>query len=472
MSAPSAQLCRLIVVGPNRRVELAVPANIPIADLLPTLLGHLGPHLADTGLDHEGWILQRLGDPPLDEDLDAEALGLRDGETVYLRARGDQIPPADFDDLIDGIATGLRDRAGAWRPEMTRWAGQIALAVVLLTGMVVLARPGPTPNRASFAAVFALLALVAAGVAGRVGRDRPIAALLAFGAIGYAALAGLLAPGLNLPAGTDLAHVGTVDGLGAANLAMAVGVALPVALVAALAIGGAGPVLAGFASAACAAAPGPLAVLVWQVSTVGAAGVVAVCATVLSLAVPMMAFRLSGMRLAPLPTTSEQLQEDIEPEPSVPVLERTAVADRYMTGLYTGLAAAGGSGTLMLALNRGWAPPTLAALIAVARALSARTMTSGWHRFAAALPALVALPALAATVGGALPDRTRLQVTAVVVPLAALVVIMQTRALMIRRPSPYLGRFGDIVQTLVTVAQIPVLLALLGAFGAARGIGG
>lgn len=482
MPTPSAQLCHLVVAGPDRRVELAVPTNVPIADLLPTLLGHLGPHLADAGLDHEGWILQRLGDPPLDEDLDVDALNLRDGETVYLRPRSDQIPPADFDDLIDGIATGMRDRSAAWRPEMARWAGLIFLTVVLVTGFSALAAPGPTPLRTTVAALLTVLALAGAGVTGRVGggssgkapasRDRAVAAVLAFGAIGYAALAGLLAPGSHLPANVDANSAGVLDGLGAVNLVAAVGAALPVALLAALLVDRAGPVAAGFAAAAFAAAPGPLAVLFWQVSTVAAAGLVAVLASVLALAVPMAAFRLSGMRLAPLPVTSEQLQEDIEPEQSVRVLERTAVADRYLTGMYAGLAMAGGIGVVLLARHGGWAPPTLAALVALAGVLSVRSMTSGWHRLAGALPALLAAPVLAAAQGAVSPDQIRLLTTAIVVPLTGFVVVVAARTLPVRRPSPYWGRIGDVVQTMATVAQIPVLLAILGVFGAARGLGG
>src|ERR1700761_8333799 len=100
-------LCRLTVCGPARSVELAVPVHVPLIDLLPALLGHLGENLADAGLEHEGWVLQRLGDPPLREELSVAALGLRDGDVVYLRPRADQLPPLDFDDLIDGVAAGI-----------------------------------------------------------------------------------------------------------------------------------------------------------------------------------------------------------------------------------------------------------------------------------------------------------------------------------------------------------------------------
>ena len=97
-----------------------MPVHVPLIDLLPALLGHLGENLADTGLEHDGWVLQRLGDPPLREELSVAALGLRDGDVVHLRPRADQLPPLDFDDLIDGVAIGISGRSDRWRPEMSR----------------------------------------------------------------------------------------------------------------------------------------------------------------------------------------------------------------------------------------------------------------------------------------------------------------------------------------------------------------
>jgi hypothetical protein len=81
MSTPqtlgSGEMCRLTICGPSARIELAVPVHVPVADLLPTFLEHLGPELAAAGFEHDGWVLQRLGEPPLDEDLGTAALGLR-----------------------------------------------------------------------------------------------------------------------------------------------------------------------------------------------------------------------------------------------------------------------------------------------------------------------------------------------------------------------------------------------------------
>lgn len=93
------------------------------------MLSYAGGELAEQGLDHGGWVLQRLGDEPLDEEQSADALELRDGDTLYLRPRRAALPPVHFDDLVDGVATGVQERGDSWRPELTH---HVAVAVVLL----------------------------------------------------------------------------------------------------------------------------------------------------------------------------------------------------------------------------------------------------------------------------------------------------------------------------------------------------
>ena len=210
-AAPSGvvdDLCRLTICGPARSVELAVPVHVPLIDLLPALLGHLGENLADTGLDHEGWVLQRLGDPPLREELSVAALGLRDGDMVHLRPRSDQLPPLDFDDLIDGVAAGISGRPDRWRPEMSRrlltglLGGPLAVGLVLLAGHL-------SAMSDLLAAGLAAVILGLTAIASRAYADGPAAAVLGAATIAYAGLAGAELPLLStashavLPAGLE-----------------------------------------------------------------------------------------------------------------------------------------------------------------------------------------------------------------------------------------------------------------------------
>ena len=62
----SGEVCRLTVCGLTSQIELAVPAHVPVADLVATFPDHLGPELTGAGLEHDGWVLRRLGEPPND----------------------------------------------------------------------------------------------------------------------------------------------------------------------------------------------------------------------------------------------------------------------------------------------------------------------------------------------------------------------------------------------------------------------
>ncbi|MGW2546573.1 EsaB/YukD family protein, partial [Kitasatospora sp. NPDC001574] len=135
-------LCRLRFRAPEAAFELAVPGDVVLADLMPTVVGYAGTAVEESGVEHDGWVLQRLGGEPFDEELTLEALAVRDGEELYLRPRRDALPEVHFDDLVDGVRTGVIARGDSWRPAVTH---HLALALTLLAlvgGLLLLALPG------------------------------------------------------------------------------------------------------------------------------------------------------------------------------------------------------------------------------------------------------------------------------------------------------------------------------------------
>src|SRR6266702_1003304 len=119
---PSAggDLGRLTICGPATSVELAVPVHVPLVDLLPALAGHLGDSLADTGLEHAGWVLQRLGERPFREVQAPSTVGSQG--LLHRLSRGPLFssvlhPPA--------APRASRERPGGARPVRARrrWRG-------------------------------------------------------------------------------------------------------------------------------------------------------------------------------------------------------------------------------------------------------------------------------------------------------------------------------------------------------------
>src|SRR5690606_4391344 len=141
VAAPMPPMCRVTIVAPRKKVDLAVPTDIPLPHVMPALLravGEAGGEFA-TG---PGWVLQRLGGPPLDLGLSLGALGILDGEILYLRPREMAMPPALYDDVADLVATGVKEAGGTWSGQHTRNLGTGTAAVLLVLGAVILALSG------------------------------------------------------------------------------------------------------------------------------------------------------------------------------------------------------------------------------------------------------------------------------------------------------------------------------------------
>jgi type VII secretion integral membrane protein EccD len=455
-------LCRLAVCGPARTVELAVPIHVPLIDLLPALVGHLGDGLADAGLEHGGWVLQRLGHQPLREELSVAALGLHDGDVVHLRPRAEQLPPLDFDDLIDGVATTISTRPDRWRPDMSRRLLVGLLAVPLAAGLGVLA--GHLGRLSELVAgALALLLIGLAAAASRALADLPAAGVLGAAAIGYAGLAAAQLP--LLYGGAAVRPLGWAM-IRPAMLAAGVAVA-GAAMAVAMAQGGRRPPLVATAVAGMFAAVGGALATVARLDIAATAGILLALIAPFGGWTPMIAFRLASMRLDPTPSTPDELQADLDPVPGQHVVDSTRLADRYMTALYTGLAAVVTGCLIVLAVAAGWRARLVAIDVIVLLLLHSRVLVAARHRLAVLVPAVSGAAVLVTAAGFRADPRSWLAVLAGLVVAAGLLLVGE-RLLPGHKLLPHWGRAGDLLHTLTAVALIPGVLWLLNLYEFAR----
>jgi type VII secretion integral membrane protein EccD len=460
-------LCRLTVCGPSRTVELAVPVHVPLIDLLPALVGHLGDGLADAGLEHGGWVLQRLGDPPLREELSVSALGLRDGDVVHLRPRADQLPPLDFDDLIDGVAIGISGRPDRWRPEMSRRLLTGLIAVPLAAGLVVLAgHLSPLADLAAGALTIVLLGLTAAASRGL--GDRLAAGVLGGGAICYAGLAAAQFTLVRAGGGDHLPVSAPVSAVTLRPAVLAAGAAMAGACVAVSMLrGGRPPALVGATLAAVLVALGGALATFARLDAAHVAGLLLAIMMPLGGWVPMLAFRLAKMRLDPTPGSADELQADLDPVPGQVVLEQTRLADRYMAALYAGLAVIVAACLVILSLTAGLPAHVVELDAVVLLLLHSRALVAARHRMALIAPALLGAATLLAVVGLRADARTWPIVVAAAAT-AAVVFFGLERSLPEHRLLPHWGRIGDLLHTLTAAALIPAVLWLVNFYEFAR----
>ncbi|MFG2193216.1 type VII secretion integral membrane protein EccD [Streptomyces sp. NPDC048639] len=460
-----AELCRLTVRAPSVSVDLAVPADVPVADLLPTLLRYVGEEAEEAGLDHAGWVLQRLGDVPLDEETTLARAGLDDGAVLYLRPHTEALPEARLDDLVDGIADTAGRRLHNWHAGAARGLLVGTAVATVAAALMLVFWPGVTASsRAACAGVTGLLLLAGAGSASRAVGDRLSATALGLLVAPCLALAGWVLPG------------GDVTGPDAARVVGA-------RLLAAGAAGAGGAVLALAATAV--GAPALLATAVVAVATAVAGALmgytgldvpaaVALVVAVIALsagAVAPFAFKLAGMRMPSLPSSASQLQEGIEPYAGGEVAERTELAGRWVTALFaaTGTVAAA---SLVVLAERPNLPEVLTSLtLSLLLLLHCRGLGHIGQRLTLAVPGIGGLLLLARAwaVDSGADGRT---VVFAVLLAAAAGLVIAAWTVPGRRVLPYWGRAAELAHTLFAVALLPLSLWVAGLFGWLRGLFG
>jgi type VII secretion integral membrane protein EccD len=234
-----------------------------------------------------------------------------------------------------------------------------------------------------------------------------------------------------------------------------------------MARGGRHPALVGTIAAAALLTAGGLLGAVARLTATDVAGILIALIMPLGGWVPSMAFRLARMRLDPTPSSPEELQDDLDPVPGQFVLERTRWADRYMSGLYGGLAVVVTAGLIVLALGRTWPARAVAIDVIVLLLLHARVLASARHKLAAILPAVVGAAVLAAATGLRASDQHWPTIVAVLVVVAGILLVGE-RSLPEHKLLPHWGRAGDIFQTLTAAGLIPLVLWLLNLYHFAR----
>ena len=123
MATGTTVFSRVTVVAPRTRIDVALPAGVAVADLLPMLLEMAKETTPDGGARHGGWCLAKLGDAPLDPSRTLASLGVVDGELLQLRRRTENPPPPLYDDVVDAIAEASPDSYRPWTKQTARRIG-------------------------------------------------------------------------------------------------------------------------------------------------------------------------------------------------------------------------------------------------------------------------------------------------------------------------------------------------------------
>lgn len=427
---------RVTLVGGQRRVDVVLPSDEPVGQLLAeavVMVGELADHPPEARrlATRDGTLLRH------DDSL--RDAGVMDGSVLRIVGSADAPPPAVVHDITDETADDLDRHVWLWGAGSRRWfctavvvlavglaarvltgdapsVGQravlMSVAVVLLTGGAAVARVAHRPAGVAFLLSGAAVGALGAGVFGQP---------LGVSVVGVAAVTSVTAIALGL--GSDVGRGGVIGG--------ALGLALT---------GGWATLLGG-------GTPWPRTAALLAVVSVALLGVL-----------PRIALTASG--LSALDDRRSRGEEVIRPAAA----NALAGAHRGLTLAVIAAAASAAAAGVALALGTptSWTV-TMGCLVAAALAVRARVFPLTPQVVAVAAAAAVVLVALLAawSRASAGSDLHAATVLIAVAGVAALALVTQPPEHVRAR----LRKFGDRAEAVTVIAMVPVTVGLFGVYG-------
>lgn len=438
-------------------VDLALPAGVPVAVLIPPIADILNVRNPDGRAAH--YQLARPGATALDTSTTLAQNRIDDGTVLVLsRTRAPALAPRYFD-VADAVSVTLDSpQPPARHRQAARFTGVLAAVCLAGVGGLAMARNTFSANAirddvGAGAAVFAAAAVLALGLAvvvHRCYRDPIAGPALGMLATTFAAIAGFVA----VPGPPSISNVLLAAAAAAAASVTAVRTAgrraVTLTAVSCVALVIAGAALAGVISGAPLDIVGSVSALV----CLGLLGIAARTSIVLTGLTPRLPAASDGNDIAPSETS---------------VSARAIRADSWLTGLHAGLTLSATVGAVVTVVA---GAPRLScevfgAITSGLLLLRSRT-DHGRRMLVCAIGGII----IAATTFGVVATRTPIPApwaaTATVLLVAAAVYlgfVAPARAL-----PPILGRSVELLEWLALAAMVPLICQISGLYGAVRGL--
>ena len=200
LSASDPGLRRVSVNAGTTVVDVALPAGLSVAELIPQIVDILDGHGGDGfGDPAKRYRLSLPGWSALPASATLAQNGIRDGAILVLSQPATPLPAPRYDDVRDAVSATVDAMGRPWTRQSTQLTGAVAAGCFTGFGCLVLFRNafsngtihgGGTAAVAAFAGVVAMLGAV---VAHRVYRSRIAGLTLNLIACGFAATAGFVA---------------------------------------------------------------------------------------------------------------------------------------------------------------------------------------------------------------------------------------------------------------------------------------
>ena len=445
--ASTSGLVRVTVTSGTRRVDLVLPASVPVAELVPELARSVG--LLDAATVYGGYRVITQDGRPLAGDAGLTMQGVQDGGLLTVAAGVDDTPPRVYDDVVEAMADAVERDLKPWEPAAGRRTALTAAMLLLALGAFALYLQRGSDVAAAASVIIAALLVVGAVVLSHAQREREASICLAWMGAVYAAVAGRML----VPDGDLFGYPVAAAGAGA----MLAGMVCVVGLRAGRAL-----VIPAIVVGSIFAAVG----LVMTRTTVDAAAVfttVLVLVVVVGSVLPWLALGATG-------TNVEQLYShaDITREPTP--IDPQLVREDAMVGHEILLAVSATVGALLvltapLAVTLGLPGTLIAVASSAVVMLRTRQSRTGSEVMVGLASGILGLLTTAGAVLVVHPDWR----ATVAVVLAATGALLLAGTFVPGSASVRRGRLADVAEVTALVALVPLLVLAVGVYDRVRG---
>lgn len=455
-------LARVTVSTPTRRLDLALPEDVPVADLMVALIRNSEEGLADDGQRHGGWVLRRSDGGLVDADRSLGAQRIRDGEILRLVPARDEWPEVDYDDVVDAIATGARKNSRSWSPSATQTVGIAVSAVAALVALVSLISAGSQWTiPAMFAIGLSIVFMSTAFVLSRAIGDARGALVLGLSSVALATAGGLFVLGGSLRFGSFTPSQYLL-GFAALLISSTIGFAV---------VGNRTQYFAAGVFVGLLGIIGALFARAESIDGAEAAAITAALTVVLTPLFPILSIRIGKLPMPSLPQTTDELLADPPQLPIERVHATVRRTDEILTGLLIGTMVVVSGCAIMMTASARRSAIMLTVAIGLALLLRARLFPGLRHRVPLIAAGLVSTFTVLA--GLALSDRsTALYVIVPLMLMIALGALALGNYFKDRRPTPSIGRMADILDVLLILSIVPLMCVAVGLVTYVRGLYG
>jgi type VII secretion integral membrane protein EccD len=464
-SSVGSGLARITIASPSRRVDVALPDQLPAAELLPGLLRHAGEDLADMGQENGGWVLRRTDGSMIDATQTLAAQAVRDGEILHLGHRYDEWPEMDYDDVVDAIATEARRQVRTWTGAATRRAAVVVTAVASAIALILILSTGPVLTAGASWTRPTVAALVLAGLFTLAA----VALARALGDAGTGAAVGTIALFFGFTGGLIIFNGHhSLLGIHAQQLTAGAAVLIVVSVLCYAGVADRTQFFVGGIQAGTFGVIGGLIGLT-DLSPSDIAGILLAAIVALTPMLPLLSIRLGKLPVPALPASTDDLLADQPQVPLPRVYATVRRTDELLTGLLIGNAVVAVIAQLILVVNGRQTALILIGLAATSMLLQGRLFPTLRHRTSLLTAGLAGMAMLVARALTRSDDFRLMAIVPALVILAGLV-LSAGRHYQHRQPGPYLGRIADILDVLLIIAVVPMTCLLVGLVGYMRGL--